>query len=75
MVQYLIHRPVAVPISMFEPNCGGSGGSGGSGSSASGLRPSLHTSANAYDVDMNCDINFHLENQIVRHWTNQGKAC
>ena len=69
MVQYLIHRSAAVPISMFEPNCGGSG------SSASGLRPSLHTSANAYDVDMTCDINFHLENQIVSHWTNQGKAC
>ncbi len=68
-MQYRIHRPIAVPIPMFKPNYGGSGGS------ASGVRPSLHKSANAYDVDMTCDITFHLENEIVSHWTNQGKTC
>ncbi|MCJ8146324.1 hypothetical protein MKI79_05330 [Acinetobacter sp. A3.8] len=69
MMQYRIHRPIALPIPMFEPNYGASGGG------ASGMRPTLHTSANSYEVDMTCDITFHLENQIVTSWEAKGKAC
>ncbi len=69
MMQYRIHRPISVPIPMFEPNYGASSGG------ASGMQPTLHTSANSYEVDMTCNITFHLENHILISWEAKGKAC
>lgn len=63
-VQYAIYRPVTVPIPIFEPTIDGSR-----------MNTSLPSSRNAYQMQMTCNIIFHLENQTVTHWESKGKAC
>lgn len=65
---YSIIRPISIPIPIAEANYAG-------GSSASGMRPTLHTATNSYEVNMTCNIIFKLENNIVTKWDAKGKAC
>ena len=68
-ITYRILRPVRLPLP--SPTAIGSAGGGFTGPSMS-----MHTSsADAYDVNFNCDIKFHLEANKVIDWKYSGKAC
>lgn len=70
---YTIHRPLAIPIPMpaqatYSPGMGGMMNSGG-------MMPSSAQGGNTYEVQANCNIIFHLENNIATKWESKGKAC
>lgn len=71
-ITYRVLRPIRIPIP--TPTVIGSGSSGGFG----GISPTTtihHSSSSSYDVNFNCDITFHLNNNIVTGWTYKGRAC
>ncbi|GAA5017514.1 hypothetical protein GCM10023206_30350 [Acinetobacter puyangensis] len=70
---YTIHRPLAIPIPMpaqatFTPGMAGMMNSGG-------MTPSSAQGGHAYEVQANCHIIFHLENNVAIKWESKGKAC
>ncbi|OUY08783.1 hypothetical protein CAP51_03980 [Acinetobacter populi] len=67
-IVYTIIRPLNIPLPI-PVETGNSGGSGG--------RISTNTAslANSYQMNVTCNIIFHLENNIATKWESKGKAC
>ncbi len=66
---YSINRPLNIPIPIPETNFGGINGT------PSGMKPTLHSMSNSYQVDLTCNIIFQLENNVVTKWEAKGRAC
>ena len=63
---YRIQRPVRIPLPTF---------SGGMSSSGNWTGSSGGSMAESYNVDFDCDIKFHLQQNIVTKWSYTGKGC